>query len=134
MTGNSSHGIQLEDGPHRGRLVIPGWMFNDGETAGDQGPYYEPTRIPVSAVRGGLLTSDDRGETWQVGGVLPPGSSEVTLVETDGGGLYVNYRRSTAPYYNGLRWYARSEDGGTGFQEHGMAWSGSKSRPGATPA
>jgi sialidase-1 len=74
----------------------------------------------VSAVRGGFLTSDDHGKTWQVGGVLPPGSSEVTLVETEGGGLHVNYRRSTAPYYNGLWWYARSDEGGAGFHEHGM--------------
>jgi sialidase-1 len=119
-TGNSVHGIQLAGGPCGGRLIIPGWLYNEKEMAADTNEFHEPTNIPVSAICGGLLYSDDHGDTWQVGEVLPPGSSEVTLVETEDGSIYVNYRRSTEPYYNGLRRYARSTDGGESFCEHGQ--------------
>ena len=102
---NSVHGIQLAAGAHRGRLVIPGFLYKEGE----------PGEVP--GVRGGLLYSDDHGETWMVGAVLPEGSDEVALVETGGGEIYVSYRRNTCRRDG--RTFARSRDGGQTFHELG---------------
>ena len=126
-SNNSVHGIQLAPGPKKGRLVIPAFLYKEGEEG------------QVPGVRGGLLYSDDHGASWQTGAVLPPGSDEVTVVETTGGGLYVNYRKNpptlheamdekrafehetpNTAYYNGLRWYARSSDYGDSFCEYGQ--------------
>ena len=102
---NSVHGIQLAAGPHRGRLLIPAFLYKEGE----------PGEVP--GVRGGLLYSDDHGETWMVGAVLPEGSDEVALVETGGGEIYVSYRRNTCRRDG--RTFARSRDGGQTFYELG---------------
>ena len=104
---NSSHGVQLARGPRAGRHVIAAFLFKAGEEG--QAP----------GVRGGLVYSDDHGETWRAGAVLPAGSDEVTLEETEDGGIYVNYRKNH-PYYNGLRWFARSSDYGESFDELGQ--------------
>ena len=102
---NNVHGIQLTAGPNRGRLVIPGFLYKEGE----------PGEVP--GVRGGLLYSDDHSQTWTVGGVLPDGSDEVSLVETTGGEIYVSYRRNTQRREG--RTFARSRDGGDSFYELG---------------
>ncbi len=102
---NSVHGVQLGAGPHSGRLVVPGFLYKEGE----------PGEVP--GVRGGLLYSDDHGETWTVGAELPEGSDEVSLVETAGGEIYVSYRRNTCRRDG--RTFARSRDGGTSFYELG---------------
>ena len=102
---NNVHGIQLMAGPQRGRLVMPGFLYKEGE----------PGEVP--GVRGGLLYSDDHGQTWTVGAVLPDGSDEVTLVETSGGEIYVSYRRNTRRRDG--RTFARSRDGGQTFYELG---------------
>ena len=98
-------GFSSRVGPHRGRLVVPGFLYKEGE----------PGEVP--GVRGGLLYSDDHGETWTVGAVLPEGSDEVSLVETAGGEIYVSYRRNTCRRDG--RTFARSRDGGQGFCELG---------------
>ena len=103
-SNNSVHGIQLTRGPWQGRLLIPAFLYKEGEEG----------QIP--GVRGGALFSDDHGSSWRVGGVLPPGSDEVTLAETDAGGVYANYRKNK-PYDNGWRWHAWSRDGGESFSE-----------------
>ncbi len=102
---NNVHGIQLTDGPHRGRLLIPAFLYKEGQ----------PGQVP--GVRGGLLYSDDHGRTWSVGAALPDGSDEAALVETAGGGVYVSYRRNTRRRDG--RTYARSRDGGQTFHELG---------------
>lgn len=102
---NNEHGIQLVAGPHRGRLVIPAFLYKEGE----------PGQVP--GVRGGLLYSDDHGTSWTVGAVLPNGSDEASLVETTGGEVYVSYRRNTQRRDG--RTYARSRDGGRSFYELG---------------
>lgn len=102
---NSVHGIQLKTKAHHGRIVIPGFLYKEGE----------PGQVP--GVRGGLLYSDDHGETWTVGGVLPEGSDEVALVETAHGEIYVSYRRNTQRTTG--RTYARSRDGGSSFYDLG---------------
>ena len=104
---NCVHGIQLSSGPHAGRLLIPAFLFKEGESG------------QVPGVRGGLLYSDDHGETWQTGAVLRDGSDEVSLVETgDQGEIYVTHRMNTK--FTGQRHFARSVDGGQTFYEVGQ--------------
>ena len=101
---NYVHGIQLTAGLHSGRLVIPAFLYKEGEAG------------QVPGVRGGLLYSDSGGEDWIVGAVLPEGSDEVSLVET-GADIYVSYRKNSLR--TGKRHFARSSDGGESFSEHG---------------
>jgi sialidase-1 len=103
---NCVHGIQLAFGPRKGRLVIPAFLYKEGE----------PGQVP--GVRGGLLCSDDHGQSWKAGAVLPEGSDEVSLVETAEGGIYVSYRKNTLA--TGKRHSARSTDYGETFCEHGQ--------------
>ena len=103
---NCVHGIQLTFGPCEGRLVIPAFLYKEGE----------PGQVP--GVRGGLLYSDDHGQNWKAGAVLPEGSDEVSLVETAAGGIYVSYRKNTLA--TGKRHFARSVDYGETFSEHGQ--------------
>ena len=103
---NCVHGIQLVFGPRKGRLVIPAFLYKEGE----------PGQVP--GVRGGLLYSDDGGQNWKAGAVLPEGSDEVSLVETAVGGTYVSYRKNTLA--TGKRHFARSIDYGETFSEHGQ--------------
>ena len=92
---NCVHGIQLAAGPCKGRLVMPAFLYKEGE----------PGQVP--GVRGGFLYSDDHGQNWKVGAVLPEGSDEVSLVETAGGDIYVSYRKNTLA--TGKRHFARSD-------------------------
>jgi sialidase-1 len=84
-------GIQLENGPHAGRLVIP---FRE---------------------RGGVFAvfSDDGGRSWQAGETarnLPPGAAnEPQMVELADGRVLVNARNAGG---EGFRKIAISEDGG----------------------
>ena len=103
---NCVHGIQLVFGPRKGRLVIPAFLYKEGESG------------QVPGVRGGLLYSDDGGQSWNAGAVLPEGSDEVSLVETAAGGIYVSYRKNTLA--TGKRHFARSIDYGETFSEHGQ--------------
>ena len=103
---NCVHGIQLTFGSRKGRLVIPAFLYKEGESG------------QVPGVRGGLLYSDDGGQNWRAGGVLPEGSDEVSLVENTAGGIYVSYRKNTLA--TGKRHFARSVDSGETFSEHGQ--------------
>ncbi|MEV5896285.1 sialidase family protein [Nonomuraea fuscirosea] len=96
------HGIQLERGPHAGRLVV--------------GASYESwDRVGAHAYGTHLLYSDDSGVTWNIGAETSydDGSiiaQEVTVVELTDGRIYASGReRGTA---EGNRAYAISSDGG----------------------
>jgi sialidase-1 len=123
---NNNHGVQLRRGPHAGRLVIGARVFKTG--------VYE------NRAKGGLIYSDDHGETWHVGGVPFPDcgdvNGEMTVGETADGEVYVNCRNSVSKIIaqakqagqavklpQGLvpqrRLYARSRDGGATFYEEG---------------
>ncbi len=96
------HGIQLERGPHAGRLVV-GASFESYDGVGDH----------VYGTH--LLYSDDSGETWHIGAeaAVSDGSviaQEVTVVELTDGRIYALAReRGTDP---GHRAFATSSDGG----------------------
>ena len=88
-------GIQLERGPHRGRLVIP---CDHSDHSDEQHPY-----------RSHVILSDDGGKTWRIGGVAGPKTNESQVVELTDGRLLLNMRS-----YHGLnrRAIAYSDDGG----------------------
>ncbi|MFD7157905.1 exo-alpha-sialidase [Kribbella sp. NPDC059898] len=101
------HGIQLQHGPHAGRLIV-GANF---ETYDGVGPHVYGTH---------LLYSDDSGETWHIGATTSREdgkviAQEVTVVELNDGRIYALAReRGTDP---GNRAYAISSDGGETFDK-----------------
>jgi sialidase-1 len=95
-------GIQLQHGPHQGRLIMP---FNQ------RGAFWD-----VRAVY-----SDDRGTTWKLGGLVPDARAvdargrttsmlnEVQMVELQDGSVRLNSRQADG---QPLRKTATSRDGG----------------------
>jgi sialidase-1 len=96
-------GIQIEHGPHRGRLVIPcDYTFQVTNNA-ERGP----------VVEGGshIIYSDDHGQTWKVGGTVSPQMNECQVVElSDGEGALLLNMRNTAKA--NCRAQSLSRDGG----------------------
>ncbi len=103
-------GIQIQHGPHKGRLVVPA---NYRESFNNRDPSYAH-----------VMHSDDHGKTWQLGGIVGPHTNECQLVETierDKSGLLMNMRnhwgRAGKPELSGKRLISRSFDGGTTWSE-----------------
>ena len=94
------HGIQLSSG----RLVIPcdHIVFRDGNR---QDPHHSH-----------VVYSDDHGRTWQVGGIVSPGTNECTAFEDAAGRLCLNcrnqHRLTEGGNYRAVAW---SQDGGLTF-------------------
>lgn len=63
-----------------------------------------------------VIYSDDHGETWRIGGIVPEGTNESVAVELEDGSVYINCRN-----YRGQkrRAYAISTDQGSTFGEFG---------------
>ncbi|WP_198664191.1 sialidase family protein [Jiangella endophytica] len=105
------HGIQLTQGEHAGRLVIPG-----------RHSYVHPGQecTNLTGAGGHALLSDDGGQTWRVGAVDEQGiealrPNEVSVVELADGRLYFNARdQGSTP---GQRVDTTSSDGGETFDE-----------------
>ncbi|NJN28284.1 MAG: exo-alpha-sialidase [Cyclobacteriaceae bacterium] len=94
------HGLQLSTG----RLVAPVWIC-DRERV-DR--YQNTTK---DRIRAGMIYSDDKGQTWQAGGLVPAEIAmlhECTIVERKDGSLLINMRARSAGY----RAVATSTDGG----------------------
>ena len=93
-TGPGS-GIQIEHGPHRGRLIIP-----CDRIEADTRHYYSH-----------IIYSDDHGRSWKLGGSTPEHRvKECQVVELTGGKLMLNMRNYDSSRKN--RQTAVSEDGG----------------------
>ncbi len=100
-TGPGS-GIQVEEGPNKGRLVIPCDHIEAGTKR-----YYSH-----------IIYSDDHGATWQMGGSTPEDQvNECEVVELAGGRLMLNMRNYDKAQKN--RQVAVSDDGG-------MTWTGQR--------
>ncbi|MFG3346176.1 LamG-like jellyroll fold domain-containing protein [Streptomyces sp. NPDC048018] len=112
-----SHGIQLQEGPHAGRLLV--------------GAYERPTGTDA---RVGVLYSDDHGATWQRSSTVnsyaedaqgnptaKPG--EPAVAELPGGEVYISAR---SPYAAGHRMHTVSADGGATVPALGLTagWTG----------
>ena len=88
----SGQGIQIQHGPHAGRLVQQYTI----RTAG-------------GAVQAVSVYSDDHGKTWQAGTPIGTGMDENKVVELSDGSLMLNSRASDG---SGFRKVATSTDGG----------------------
>ncbi|MGV3502814.1 MAG: sialidase family protein [Adhaeribacter sp.] len=87
------HGLQVSQGPHAGRLVIPCDYIEVG-----------PGRKGYSHV----VYSDDGGQTWKIGGISPEaGTNESTVAELSDGRLMLNMRNNSP-----TRKVSTSTDGG----------------------
>ena len=100
--------IQMRQDPHKGRLVIP---CDHGVMVGEQ-------RIMHSHV----FFSDDHGESWQRGGLLPDHTDESQVVELADGRLLLNMRSYWGKVAKradrlGKRALAWSGDGGVTWSE-----------------
>ncbi|MDQ0379695.1 sialidase family protein [Amycolatopsis thermophila] len=105
------HGIQLTQGPHRGRLVFG----VNAETA-------QGTDSVVN--HGALVYSDDHGQSWHIGAVdsypftakgpFSQKPSEISVVELADGSIYAGGREQSGTDI-GNRDYAISRDGGETF-------------------
>lgn len=93
-------GIQLQHGPHKGRLLIPG---NHSVPRGS------------STVSGSqVIYSDDAGATWKLGEPIYPGCNESQAVELSDGRVLMNMRNYQP---KGTRAIAISADGGQTWPE-----------------
>lgn len=93
------NGIQLQQGPHQGRLMIP-----CDHIEAHSKRYYSH-----------VIVSDDHGTTWQLGGRTPEDQvNECSVVELPGGRLLLNMRNYDRSKRN--RQTAQSEDGGVTWQ------------------
>lgn len=104
------HGIQLQyNQDHKGRLVVSVWMVpkKHGKPVTSHGPAEVTT-----------LYSDDYGETWKMGDIIPLGNvsnpNESTVVELSDGRVMINMRNTTG---NAKRAISISPDGTTGWSE-----------------
>ncbi len=89
------HGIQIAEGEHKGRIIIP----------------CNHTLLNKSKHISHVIYSDNKGETWQVGGsVNTEGTDECTVAEGPNGHLFLNMRNTerTLP----CRKTSYSKDGG----------------------
>ncbi len=77
-------GIQIQRGPHAGRLVIP-CDYSETDPA-------DPKRAPKGSH---VIFSDDHGKSWQLGGTIAPGMNECQVAELfDGRGTLLIDMRS----------------------------------------
>jgi len=98
-TGPGS-GIQIQHGPHKGRLIIPCDHIESGTQC-----YYSH-----------VIYSDDRGASWRLGGRTPaPQVNECEVVELAAGRLMLNMRNYDRAQRN--RQVAVSDDGGLTWQD-----------------
>lgn len=105
------HSIQLQRGPHAGRLVIPvdHRLGDDGDDHGANGVH--------------VVFSDDHGATWQLGAIDETydddlNANETTVVELNDGRLYFNTRDNNGEAA-GTRADGYSSDGGVTFDLSG---------------
>jgi len=96
--GATDPGVTIKHGPHKGRLLVPAFVW----------PHYD--RHHDSEIYTTSLYSDDHGKTWIPGGAFTVGGTgEPCLVELSDGTIYFNSRNNTL---TGNRWIAYSDDSG----------------------
>ncbi len=103
-----AHGIQIQTGPHAGRLVVPVWL-----SLGTGGHSHHPS---VTAT----VFSDDHGQTWQRGDIAVPNNkkyidpNETIVVELEDGRVMLNSRSISK---QNRRLVTISNDGATHWSE-----------------
>lgn len=99
-------GIQIQHGPHAGRLVIPAnHSFDDPDGTLRGGKFSHRTHV---------IYSDDQGKTWKLGGSTGAHTNESQVVELakPAGGLLLNMR---SYFGRSLRTHSTSTDGGASW-------------------
>ena len=96
-------GIQIRQGPHRGRLVVP---CDHSCKVADSAP-----GKPATETGSHVIYSDDHGQTWKLGGRVRPQMDESQVIELADGeaGLLLNMRNTAKA---NLRAQSVSHDGG----------------------
>jgi sialidase-1 len=94
-------GIQIQNGPHKGRLVIPCDYSGDDSTTIPAGGHLD--------MGSHVIYSDDHGAGWKLGGIITPKVNECQLVEMADGTLLMNMR---SYFQRNCRTHAISYDGG----------------------
>jgi sialidase-1 len=95
------HGIQLQNRQYKGRLVAPANHIVAG----------------TKTYHSHIIYSDDRGETWNLGGVVGEhGGNESSVVELENGDLMLNMRNYNREESK-TRSFALSSDGGETWSE-----------------
>ena len=102
------HGIQLSNGPHKGRLVVPVWL-----SLGTGGHAHRPSVASV-------IYSDDSGKTWQRGEIAGPNTGEWNIpnetcaVQLADGRVLLNMRSESKA---NRRLLTTSANGATGWSK-----------------
>ncbi len=99
------HGIQTKSG----RLVVPVWVC-------DRTRKERYLNVTLNRMRSGIIFSDDGGESWETGGLVPANIAvmhEATVTERTDGSLLINMRTYNEPY----RGESVSTDGGLTWSE-----------------
>ena len=112
----AEHGITLQRGPHKGRLIRPARYY--GKT-GDR-------RENFPKMYNTAIYSDDGGKTWFPSKPFPAmGTGEGCVAELSDGRIYYDSRRHWDPpgskYDRSMRWYAWSEDSGETWKDLGIS-------------
>ena len=106
----NEHGITLQHGEHKGRLIRPSRHYGKGNRPVSLFPTHYTNAI----------YSDDGGKNWQTSAPFPEnGTGEAAIVELSDGRIYYNTRRHWAPEGKSplRRWTAWSDDGGATWKE-----------------
>uniref|UniRef100_UPI003217939D sialidase family protein n=1 Tax=uncultured Draconibacterium sp. TaxID=1573823 RepID=UPI003217939D len=99
-------GIQIKNGPHKGRLVIPAnHSYNDPNGTIRNGTYGYGAHV---------LYSDDHGKNWQMSETIKPGCNESQVAELTDGTLIMNMRSYNDQYSRAVSY---SKDGGETWSE-----------------
>jgi sialidase-1 len=93
------HGIQLQGKKYRGRILIPANHIS---------------ALPEKAYHSHCIYSDDKGETWHLGGSADGDGNESTVAELKNGSILLNMRNYNREAGK-CRLVAVSKDGGDSF-------------------
>ena len=106
------HGVVLQHGPHKGRLVLARRYGSRGMSTAE------------GAAHSFVIYSDDDGGHWQAGQLLPEGWTECQATEMLNGSVLLTARMVGSPYLSQpgkltdrRRGFARSDDGGHTWAE-----------------
>ncbi|MBR2908069.1 MAG: exo-alpha-sialidase [Clostridia bacterium] len=103
QTHGAAHGIQLQYGPYKGRLLCASRTCI--------GTYIDWDGVR-KCVYNNAIYSDDHGKTWKTANCVQLATGEGTLIERADGSILYNSR---AFYQDGKRYLATSTDGGATY-------------------
>ena len=106
----AEHGIALQHGKHKGRLLRPSRWYAGGDNIKSEWP-----KMYTNAIY-----SDDGGKTWKTSDPFPAmGTGEAGVAELSDGRIYYNSRRHWEPEgaESMMRWEAWSYNGGATWKD-----------------